>query len=124
MHSRPARILFTIADLLAWPACAISLLVTGLYPFMIGTLLARKGVTLPAWMLTAEWLGWLLASAGLMLALRRTPFSLLPLVLSAVAFAAARDWPYALSVLGYAGLLVALPHALALRAFRASGEAP
>jgi len=75
-------------------------------------------------MLTAEWLGWLLASAGLMLALRRTPFSLLPLVLSAVAFAAARDWPYALSVLGYAGLLVALPHALALRAFRASGEAP
>lgn len=124
MHSRPARLLFTVADLLAWPACAISLLWTGLYPFVIGTYLARKGITVPAWMLTAEWLGWLLASVGLMLSLRRTPFSLVPLVLSAVAFAFARDWPYALSVLGYAALLVALPHALAMRAFRASGGQP
>lgn len=124
MHSRPARILFTVADLLAWPACAISLLVMGLYPFVIGEFLARRGITVPAWMLTAEWLAWLLASVGLMLSLRRTPFALVPLVLSAVAFAAARDWPYALSVLGYALLLVALPHALAMRAFRATGGAP
>ena len=124
MHSRPARILFTLADLLAWPACAISLLVMGLYPFVIGEFLARKGITVPAWMLTAEWLGWLLASAGLLLSLRRTPFSLVPLALSAVAFAFARDWPYALSVLGYAVLLVALPHALAMRAFKASGGQP
>lgn len=123
MHSRPARILFTVADLLAWPACAISLLWTGLYPFVIGTLLARRGITVPGWMLTAEWLGWLLASVGLMLALRRTPFSLVPMALSAVAFAAARDWPYAIVILAYAALLVALPHALAMRAFKASGGA-
>lgn len=124
MHSRPARLLFTVADLLAWPACAISLLVAGLYPFVIGTFLARKGITVPGWMLTSEWLGWLLASVGLMLALRRTPFSLVPLLLSALAFAVARDWPYALSMLGYAVLLVALPHVLALRAFKASGGTP
>lgn len=124
MHSRPARILFTIADLLAWPACAISLLVMGLYPFVIGEFLARKGITVPAWMLTAEWLGWLLASVGLLLSLRRTPFALVPLLLSAVAFAVARDWPFALSILGYAAVLVALPHALAMRAFKASGGQP
>lgn len=124
MHSRPARILFTVADLLAWPACAISLLVMGLYPFVIGEFLARRGITVPAWMLTAEWLGWLLASVGLMLSLRRTPFALVPLALAAVAFAAARDWPYAIAILAYAALLVALPHALAMRAFKASGEAP
>lgn len=124
MHSRPARILFTVADLLAWPACAISLLATGLYPFVIGTLLARRGITVPAWMLTAEWLACLLASVGLMLSLRRTPFALVPLVLSAVAFAVARDWPYAVATLIYAAVLVALPHALAMRAFKASGESP
>lgn len=124
MHSRPARILFTIADLLAWPACAISLLVMGLYPFVIGEFLARRGITVPAWMLTAEWLAWLLASVGLMLSLRRTPFALVPLVLAAVAFSAARDWPYAAAVIAYAAVLVALPHALAMRAFKASGGTP
>jgi hypothetical protein len=124
MHSRPARILFTIADLLAWPACAVSLLVMGLYPFTIGMYLARKGITVPAWMLTAQWLGWLLLSVGLMLSLRRTPFSLVPLSLSAFAFAVARDWPFALSILAYAAVLVALPHVLAMRAFKASGGQP
>ena len=121
MHSRPARLLFTAADLIAKSALALALLVVARYPFVIGTLLARKGVTLPAWVLTAEWLAWLLASAGLFLSLRRTPLSLVPLVLSAVAFFVARDWPYAIAVFAYALVLVALPHVLAVRAFKASG---
>ena len=124
MHSRPARLLFTVADLIAKPALALALLVVALYPFVIGTLLARKGITLPTWVLTAEWLGWLLASAGLFLSLRRTSLSLAPLVLSGIAFIVARDWPYAISILAFAALLVALPHALAMRAFKSSGEAP
>lgn len=121
MHSRPARILFTIADLLARPALALALLVVALYPFVIGTLLARRGITLPDWMLAAEWLACLLTSAGLFLALRRTAFSLVPLVLAVVAFAVAHDWPYAIAILVYAVVLVALPHVLAVRAFKASG---